>query len=163
MAITREDYVAQSVDTYLRALLLTNGYKNDTVEIIPEYPHTRFKQEKLSKTYVAEGFDFDDAGKPAEMGSNVKRRLYTIEFFIFGHTPTWGRNVANAVKFSLERDGIIPLLDIAVAERPTIDALVLIGVNAQHEPVNNPLPWQENVWTVKLRLEDTYDPASAVG
>ena len=162
MAITREDYVTQSVDTYLRRLLAERGYKTDTVELIAEYPHTRFKEEKLTKTFVASGFDFDDGAKQAEMGSNIKRRLYTIEFFIFGQTGVWGKNVANAVKFSLEHDGIIPLLDILVAERPTIDALVVVAVNAQHEPVNNPLPWQEHVWTVKLRVEDTYDAGAAV-
>jgi hypothetical protein len=162
MALTREQYVTESVDAFLRANLTAASYTADNVEVAAEFPHTRFKDNPLDKTYVTAGFDFDDTGKPAEMGSNLKLRLYTIEFFVFGKTQTWGKNVAGAVKFSLERDGVIPLLDIADPARPQIDALVVAGVSSQEEEANNPLPWQENVWTVRLRVEDTYLPADAL-
>lgn len=162
MSITREQYVTESVDTYLRAHLTAAGYAADNVTVLAEFPHTRFKDNPLDKTYVTAGFDFDDTGKPAEMGSNLKLRMYTIEFFIFGNTSTWGKNVANAVKFSLENEGIIPLLDISQPSRPVIDALVVAGVSAQKEPIAQPLPWQENAWTVRLRVEDTYLPADAL-
>lgn len=162
MALTREDYIAQSVDTYFRGLLKARGYTDDVVTILPSFPHEGIDESPLKKTHIAFGFNFDDGGKEAEMGSNLKRKIHTIEFFIFGQTPNWGKNVANAVKFTLERDGIIPLLDIADPARPRIDSLVVISVPAAHVPVNNPQPWQENCWTVQLRLEDTYQPSEAV-
>lgn len=162
MAITREDYVAQSVDIYLKRLLAERGYGEDVVEVLDSFPHTRFKKQPLDKTYVALGFNFDDGGKAAEMGSNLRRCLYTIEFFIFGQTDHWGKNVANAVKFCLTNDEIMPLLDIADPAKPQIDALVVISAPATRVPVNNPQPWQENCWTVQLRVEDTYVAEEAV-
>ena len=163
MALTRENYVTQSVDSFLRRVLFEEkGYSADSVDLIPSYPHTLFDDKELDKTYIAAGFNFDDPGKSAEMGSNLRRRLYTIQFFVFGLTPTWGENVANAVKFALESEGVIPLLDIADVARPQIDALVLSGVSAEHQPVNQPKPWQENIWTVHLRVEDTYDAGAAI-
>lgn len=162
MALTREQYVTESVWDFLRANLTAAGYKTDNVTVIAEFPHKRFEENPLDKTYVTAGFNFDDTGKPAEMGSNLKLRMYTIEFFVFGTTPTWAKNVTGAVKFSLERDGVIPLLDIADPTRPQMDALVVAGVSSQEEEAHNPLPWQENVWTVRLRVEDTYLPADAL-
>lgn len=160
--LTREQYVTESVNTFLRALLTSHGYGDDQVHYLEEFPHTRFKENPLDKTYVTAGFNFDDTGKPAELGSNLKLRLYTMEFFVFGMTPTWGKNVAAAVKFSLESLGVIPLLDISQLARPQIDALVVVGASNQHEAIAQPLPWQENVWTVRLQVEDIYNPAAAL-
>lgn len=163
MAITRENFVTQSVKEFLSDVLFNQkGYKADSVEILDSYPHTLFADKPLDKTYIAVGFNFDDDGRQAEMGSTLKRRLYTIQFFVFGLTPHWAENVANAVKFTLESDGIIPLLDITQPDKPQADALVVAGVSAEHQPVNNPQPWQENIWTVHLRVEDTYDSAAAL-
>jgi len=162
MSITREDYVTQSVDVYLRRLLAEKGYSDDVLTILDSFPHDRFKEEPLDKTYVAVGFNFDDGARSAEMGSNLKRRLYTIEFFVFGKNDHWGKNVANAVKFVLDSDQIIPLLDITDPLKPVIDALVVVSVPVNKQPVNNPQPWQENIWTVQLRIEDTYEAETAV-
>lgn len=162
MAITREDYVTQSVDKYLRRILAEKGYTEDTIEILPSFPHSRFDETPIDKNYVATGYSFDDGGKAAEMGSNLKHRLYTIEFFVIGQNAVWAKNLAQGVKFALETDSTIPLVDIAVAEQPVIDALVLASVSAEHQPVPNPKPWQENIWTVHARLEDTYDAGTAI-
>lgn len=160
MAVTREDYVTQSVDIYLRRLMEEKGYGEDVIELLDSFPHTRFDSEELTKTYIAEGFGFDDGGKQAEMGSNLKERLYTIEFFVIGRTSTWAENVASAVKFSLENDQTIPLVDILQPAKPVIDALVLASVSSEHQPISQPKPWQENIWTVHARVEDCYDPAT---
>lgn len=163
MALTRETYVTQSVTEFLRRVLFEEKeFSTDAVEIIPSFPHTRFEDKALDKTYVAAGFNFDDPGREAEMGSTLKRRIYTIQFFVIGLTASWGENVANAVKFCLEQDGIIPLLDITSEGKPQIDSLVVTGVSAEHQPINNPKPWQENIWTVHLRVEDTYDSRLAI-
>lgn len=161
MAITREDFVTQSVDKYLRRVLAEKGYTDDTIEILPSYPHDRFDDTPLTKNYVATGFAFDDGGGQAEMGSNLKHRLYTIEFFVFGMTDVWAKNLAQGVKFAIEHDQTIPLLDITSPALPVIDALVVASVSAEHQPVPKPAPWQENTWTVHARIEDTYDASSA--
>jgi hypothetical protein len=161
MSVTREDYVTRSVIEYLKDLLVEKGYDDDVIELLDEFPHGRFEG-VLDKTYIAAGFNFDDTGKQAELGSTVKRRLYTTEFFIFGKNRTWGKNVAQAVKFCLENDQIIPLLDISDKALPQIDALPVIGVMAQHQAINQPAPWQENIWTVHCQIEDTYEAAEAV-
>lgn len=163
MAITREDFVTQSVDKYLRRILAEKGYTDDTFEIIPSFPHDRFDDTPLDKNYVATGFSFDDGGRSAEMGSNLKHRLYTIEFFVIGMTDVWAKNLAQGVKFALENDQIIPLLDITIMPSlPVIDALVVASVSAEHQPIAKPKPWQENIWTVHARIEDTYDAAMAI-
>lgn len=162
MAITRESYVSRSVDTYLIRLLAERGYTDDVIEFLESFPHDRFDETPLTKTYVAIGYNFDDGGKDAEMGSNLKHRLYTIEFFVIGQSHTWAKNVAQAVKFTLENDKTIPLLDITQPSLPAIDALVLASVSAEHQPVPSPKPWQEHIWTVHARVEDTYVPSAAV-
>jgi hypothetical protein len=162
MAITREDYVTKSVDTYLKSWLEAHGYTEDTIEILAAFPHTRFGETPLEKSYVATGFSFDDGGRDAEMGSNLKQRLYTIEFFVIGQDETWAKNLAQAVKFTLEQEKTIPLLDITEPSLPVMDALVLASVSAEHQPVPTPKPWQEHIWTVHARIEDIYDAGTAI-
>jgi hypothetical protein len=162
MAITREDYVTQSVDKYLRRLLLERGYTEDTIEILPSFPHTRFDDTPLEKSYVCTGFSFDDGGRDAEMGSNLKERLYTIEFFVIGQDETWAKNLAQAVKFVLGSEKTIPLLDITDPSLPTIDALIVASASAEHQPIASPKPWQEHIWTVHARIEDFYDAGAAI-
>lgn len=162
MTITREDYVTKSVNTYLTRLLTERGYTDDVWEMRGSYSHTMFDETPLTKSYVCTGFNFDNGGTQAEIGSNLKLRLYTIELFIIGVDEVWAKNLANAVKFSLENDLVIPLLDVANPALPQIDALVLAGVSAEHQPVPDPKPWQHNIWTVHARVEDTYLPSAAV-
>lgn len=159
MAVTREDFVVQSVQDYLRERLEARGYRaNDQFFLLDAYTGGEI-QSPLQKSHIASGFNFDDGGRAAEMGSSLIRRLYTIEFFVFGLTATWGRNLANSIKFSLEYDGIIPLLDITRA-RPhpeTGEVLVLDSVSAERQPIQDPADYQRYVWTVHLRVEDIYD------
>lgn len=156
MAITREDLVSQSVQDYLRDQLFNvRGYPQDRVELMDAWQGEPLDT-PLQKNYIALGFSFDDGGQQGEMGSDLTVRLYTIEFFIFGQSPTWGRNLANAVKFSLENDKLIPLKDISDPAKPVIDQLPLLSVSAERQPIPDPAEWQRNVWTVHLKIEDTY-------
>lgn len=164
MALTREDYVIQSVQDYLRTRLDARGYKeNDQFKLLDAYTGGEIET-PLNFNYIASGFNFDDGGRQAEMGSSLISRVYTIEFFIFGRTATWGRNLANAIKFSLEFDGIIPLLDITKARpHPELgDVLVLESVSAERQIIPDPPDYQRYVWTVHLKVEDVYDARLAV-
>lgn len=156
MAITREDMVTQSVQDYLREQLFTvRGYPQDKIELMDAFQGDPIET-PMRKNYIATGYNFDDGGTQAELGSSLTDRLYTIEFFVFGMNSTWGRNLANAVKFSLENDKLIPLLDISDANKPQIDVMPLVSVSAERQIIRDPAEWERNIWTVHLRVQDTY-------
>jgi hypothetical protein len=160
MALTREDFVTESVQQFLRKQLFdVHGYPGGKIEIVESFDPKDFesKPTPLIKNYVATGYNFDDEGRQAELGSSLKERTYTIEFFVVGMDATWGKALAQAIKFSLESDqDQIPLLDIRVPERPAMDTLVVVGVNAERQPIPKPAPWQEHIWLVTLRVDDAY-------
>lgn len=154
--ITREDLIEQSVTDYARqAIFTTRGYPASEVEMIESFPYDYTGH--LDKNKIAVGFNFDDLGEPAELGSTLLRRLYTIEFFVLGLNATYGRNLAHALKFALQTDLYIPLKDIAVpVAPPVVDQLEVIGVRAARQVIQNPQPWQEFIWLTTLHVQDTY-------
>lgn len=152
--ISREDLVEQSVTDYARAAIFDDrGYPADQVEMVEDFPHN---MTELTKNIIALGFNFDDQGTQAELGSDLKNRTYVIEFFVFGLTGTYAKNLANVLKFALDRDGIIPLKDIEQPDAPVIDSLVVEGASTQRQVIADPEPWQEFVWTTTVRVTDTY-------
>lgn len=154
--ISREDLIEQSVTDYARAAIFTEReYPADQVELLESFPF-RFDEGQFLKNYIALGFNFDDGGVPAELGSDLIRRNYTIEFWIFGQTATYARNLAHVLKFALQKDQAIPLKDISDLAAPVIDSLEVISVTTQREVIQNPEPWQEFVYTTMLRVEDVY-------
>lgn len=161
--ITREQKVMQSVIEYVRtALFETRGYSEDQVELLDAFPHEQIKAGgDMEKTALAVGFNFDDQGTPLELGSSLKRRIYTIELFVFGQTAVWGENLSHAVKFALDVDGTVPLLDIAQAGSPEIDDLEVLSASAEHQPVQRPRPWERYVWVTTIKVADDYFAALA--
>jgi hypothetical protein len=153
--ITREQKLAESVQRYGRARLAERGYPMEKLRFVDEYPWG-VTQLEPGVALIASGFDLDDEGRLAELGSDLIERQYTIQFWTFAATEVLARNVAQALKFALERDGLIPLLDIAVDGSPEIDRVVVDGVTAERQVIPNPEPWQENVWTTTLTVTDTY-------
>ncbi len=154
--ITREDYITQSVFEYVRAQIFdVRDYPTDQVEIRESFVY-ELNNEVFDRNIICAGFDFDDEGEQAEMGSSLKTRRYTVEFWIFGLTDTYARNLANAVKFGLDAEGTIPLLDISQVPPVEIDKLVVDGVNVDRQIIVDPEPWQRFVWTTTLQVEDTY-------
>lgn len=154
--ISREDLVEQSVTNYARTALFTErSYPSTEVEMRESFPY-ELNEKQLTKNIVALGFNFDDEGHAAEMGSDLTERLYTIEFFVFGLTNTYGRNLANVLKFALTKEPTIPLLDIAQTPPVEIDQLLVEGCHASRVIVPDPEPWQEFVWTTTLKVTDFY-------
>ena len=160
--VTREQLIEQSVQEFVKnALFNVHGYPSAKIEIMDAFPKDRFEG-PLDKNYIAAGFGFDDQGQNVEMGSDLTRRVYSIEWFVFAMTATWGRNLAHALKFALEQDHTIPLLNVTEPTPwPVIDRLVVLGVNAEEVPVPDPTPAEENMWRTAVRLEDEYVPALA--
>lgn len=168
--ITREDQIEQSVQNFLRAGLVEAEYTDEKVGVRDAFPTTGERSTALTKTQVCLGFNFDDGGQPVEMGSDLTKRTYTVEFWVFGVSQNYGRNVANVIRTILEKAGMVPLIDleaVAEAEDPEtvepIDQILLapsraVTVNRQVNP--DPRPWDKHVWTVTLKLEDTYSPSA---
>lgn len=149
--ISREQLVTDSVVAYAVAQLAVRGYTRDVDYVLSDrFPGVGTT---LTLPIVAVGFNFDDEGRAAEMGSDLRVRLYTIEFWVFGTTNTWASNLANHVKFDLERDGAVPLRD---ENGNAVDHLELDGVSSQREEVVDPEPWQEYVYTTVAKVEDVY-------
>lgn len=154
MAITREQYVHQSVQNYVRDRLRAKGYPDSTYEWLDSFDDNMFDGD-VDTNYVASGYDFDNEGEQAELGSDLTRRLYTFEFYVIGLTSVWAQNLANAIKHAAEYDRAIPLLDIANGD-VQIDTLPLVGVTSNRVIAVDPQPWQKRVWVTRVRVEDTY-------
>lgn len=154
--ITREDLVTQSVTDVVRAGLADRGYPADRYELLDSFTYE--PNLVLEKNLICLGFNFDDGGEQAECGSDLKRRLYTIHFFVLGLSRTEARNLANAIKFILDVDTLVPLKDVSQAGAPEIDEpLIVMSASTQDEPPPaSPEPWQQFVWSTLIRVEDYY-------
>lgn len=160
--IPREQKAEQSVLDFARAALAAR-YDAADVEIVDSYDEHVHEGALDKPCIVAAGFNFDDGGKEAELGSALRELEHAIEFFVFGQTATWAQNVARTLQAILNgENGTIPLLDYEAAGTPEIDRLVVAddpGPRAQREIVPDPEPWQQHTWTCRVRVQDTYDAA----
>jgi hypothetical protein len=154
--VTREEMVEQSVSDYLREQIFTvRGYPPARVGLMDAFAESLLPS-PLDKNYLAIGFNFDDGGEQAELGSDLLRRQYVIEVWVIGLSSAEGRNLANAVRDSMESEGTVPLKDITAAGAPVIDYLIVDPVRAAREPVGEPKPWQEFLWIVTVPVLDEY-------
>jgi hypothetical protein len=154
--VTREDMVEQSVTDYLRnEIFVVRAYPSARVVLMEAFSESKLPA-PLDKNYLAIGFNFDDGGMGAELGSDLLRRQYVIEVWVIALTAVEGRNLANAVRDSMEADGVVPLKDITQAGAPVIDYLMIDPCRAQRQPVPEPKPWQEFLWIVTIPVLDEY-------
>lgn len=160
--ITREQQVEESIQSFVRDQLVANGYGPDKVKYRDAFPTLEERATELKLTQVSTGFTFDNGGRPVELGSDLKMRIHTIEFFVFGVTMNEARNVASVIRAILEDARIIPLRDIGAAGRPVIDQLVILddqGVAVTRQVASDPRPWDHYVFTTTVKVEDTYYPS----
>lgn len=150
--ISREQKITQSLQDLVREALNAKGYAGeyDFVDSFDEVPR------ELVRPTITSGFDFDDEGRSAEMGSDLMLRLYTVQFLVFAPTETFAKNLASIIKFAIDADGRVPLKDIGVEGQPVIDHLLVAGVSSEKQQVADPEPWQEHIWSATARLEDEY-------
>lgn len=153
----REQLVEQSVQDFVKDQLFDQrGYTTEQVGVLDSFPDKERRAQPLDKTYVAMGFHFDEGGVQAELGSDLKTRVYVIEFFVFGKDSTWANNIGPIVRDAVDYDGTIPLLDISQEDKPEIDRLLVITVAGRKEQVESPMPWEENVYSVTAHVQDDY-------
>lgn len=159
MSVTRERKVEQSVqDWVLNKMRTEYDLPEANVVMLDSFPYNRFDG-PLDKTYVSMGFNFDPGSRPAEMGSTLRSRDLTIEFYVFGNTEGWGELVANSIKAAIEDDFSIPLLDYGVSQTPPIIGFLEVtdnGASSERAPIRDPKPWEENIFIVRVKVQDTY-------
>lgn len=156
--ISREDLVAQSVTDFARAGLLARGYPPTAVAWVEAFNgaiELPDGQSHLDRTTIAVGYGFDQGAEQAEIGSSLRTRLYTFEFFVLGKEQPWGRNVSSTLKLLLDCD-TIPLLDYRDPAQPEIDRLIVEATTSEREAVPDPEPWQEDLWLAQVKVTDEY-------
>lgn len=165
--ILREENIEYSIMQKIEEGLPTYGLiltpePNATVRVREAFPTPEERQEELTITTVAFGFNVDDGGKPAELGSNLTKYVHTMEVWIFATEARFGRHVAQAVKeLARSGDASFPLLDFNEEGNPQIDTLLIPtqrGVKVQHQANSSERPWDRYVWTTTIQVEDYYTP-----
>lgn len=156
--ITREYKVEQSVTDFLRSQLFSaRGLPPAEVMLHEAFEYKNFSDQPLDKEYVTLGFNFDQGGRPAELGSDLTILEHNIEIWVFATTPERGSNLAAQIQAGLgSNNGTIPLKDYAQNGDPVIDQLIVVKVKKQRQPHPDPEPWQENAWTVTLVVQDEF-------
>lgn len=163
--IIREELVELSVMRAITAGLPSYGYhpnggsKNITVR--EAFPTPDERGGELDITTLAFGFNSDDGGEPAEMGSNLTRYQHTLVCWVFGLEPAFARRLAHTIKHVVRHNNdIIDLLDFNTTPDtpPVIDSLVVMRSQARHEVNNSVRPWDRYVWTCSVTVRDTYNP-----
>jgi hypothetical protein len=161
--ITREQMVAQSTQDFITERLAAAGYGPTIVQVREAFPTIEERMTPLTVTQVALGFNFDDGGKKVELGSDLTLRVYNVEFWVFGTTQNRAENVSGVIRAVIEdNDLLIPLKDISVAGHPVIDQLTVLddrGIRTVRQIAPDPRPWDANVYTTTVRVEDYYSPA----
>lgn len=164
--------MVQSVQDYIRDELDERSYTESVVEVIDAYSSKEFDG-PLDKQYVSLAFGFDDGGKQAELGSDLRERTYTVQFYVFATTAQFGRNIASLIRDMIDAEGRIPLKDYNQSdpdedppvEAPVVDHLMVAmpdGARAERVIVVDPKPWQEYAWLVQVRVTDTYYASQVV-
>jgi hypothetical protein len=162
--IDRESVIEHSVEVFLRDQLFNVRHYPQAgrrgVEFMDAYPTNERMDKPLDQNYVAVGWSADDGGAQAELGSPFKRRRYTFDFFVFGISRVWGKNLASVIRYSLESEESINLLDPSDPTNATVLGHVDVDfVSTQQKIANTARPWEENCWITRLRVEDYYSSA----
>jgi hypothetical protein len=161
--ITREDLIEQSIQNFIRDGLTDFGYVPRIADVREAFPAPAERDKELSKAQIALGFNFDDGGRLAELGSDLTEYMHTVEVWVFGRTPAEGRNIAHAIRALVLTADTVPVIDIRDEARPVIDQLLKPERQAavvQRQVAANPRPWDRFVWTTTLKLYDTYSPGA---
>lgn len=153
--IDRETIIEESIEKYLSAQLFdVRGYPHERVVMLDAYPDNDRMSQPLDRNYIAIGWGADDGGRLAELGSAARTRKFTFDFYIFGISRVWARNLAAVIRYALESDGIINLIDPTSSD---VMGYVDVDFAASQQVIDPvPRPWQENHWVTRLRVIDSY-------
>lgn len=159
--LTREDMIIQSVEDMLRGHLFSDLQLPETeVTLKDAFDYGHFDEQPLDKNYVCLGFNWDDGGRLAEMGSNLMIKNHMIEVWVFAQSPALGQNIAAQVQQAWAMSNFrVPLKDYAQVDDPVVDYLIVKdapGPKMARQPHPDPRPWQENAWSITAMVTDEY-------
>lgn len=123
------------------------------------FPTPDERADELKATTLAFGFNVDDGGRQAELGTTLTEYVHTLTCWVFALEPRFGRKVAYAIQHVARANlDLIPLLDFnADADNPpVIDAMNVLGVQVQHQGNQSVRPWDRYVWTATINARDVY-------
>ncbi len=168
-ALIREELVELSVLRWITGALPDYGYviaptpdpSGGNVYVREAFPTPEERNQELTVTTLAFGFNIDDGGEPAEMGSNLTKYVHTIVCWVFATEPRFGRRLGHTLKNVARRNmDTIPLLDFNQPDpAPTIDGLNVMRAQTRHEVNQSPRPWDRYVWTCAISVQDYSYPS----
>jgi hypothetical protein len=163
--LIREELVELSVLRAIRSALPDYGYTLGTdpavadVNVREAFPAPEERNGELVITTVAFGFNIDDGGDAAEMGSNLTKYVHTLICWTFALEPRFGRRLAHTIKNIARRNlDVLPLYDFNQNTEPQIDAMNVMKTQVRHEVNNSPRPWDQYVWTTAISVQDICYP-----
>lgn len=163
-----EASVLRAVTTGLASLGFVQqplGFSGPTPNVVVReaFPTADERAQELTATTIAFGFNIDDGGVAAEMGTSRTKYVHTLVAWVFALEPRFGRKVAygirTIVKASSGLYGIadtIPLLDFNASPTapPQIDVLPIIRAPVEHQGNSSVRPYDRFVWTVGIEVQD---------
>ncbi|MDQ2876516.1 MAG: hypothetical protein M3Y33_17635 [Actinomycetota bacterium] len=166
MALIREELVELSV---LRAITLGLPDYGYTINADPSlgdvyvreaFPSPEERQAELKQNTLAFGFNIDDGGMPAEMGSTLTTYSHTLMCWTFALEPRFGRRLAHTIKHIARRNSDhIQLLDFNDPSEPQVDALIVLKTQVAHQLNQSPRPWDQYVWSTAIVVRDVAYPS----
>jgi hypothetical protein len=162
-ALIREELVELSVLRAITTGLPDYGYRlngdSPNVRVREAFPTPDERAEELTITTLAFGFNVDDGGEPAELGSTLTKYVHSLSCWVFALEPRFGRRLAHTIRNIMRRNNdIVPLLDFNDPAEPIIDSLNVLRTQVRHEANNSPRPWDAYVWTVTIAVRDICYP-----
>jgi hypothetical protein len=164
--LIREELVEASVMRCITSGLPDYGYvlgndpTTDNVYVREAFPTPDERSGELNITTLAFGFNIDDGGEPAELGSTLTKYVHTMVCWVFATEPRFGRRLAHTIKNIARRNNdVIPLFDFNQNPAVQIDALNVMRAQTQHQVNQSPRPWDQYVWTTSVAVRDIYYPA----
>lgn len=160
----REEMVEASVLQALNEKLPDFGVILDegperNADLREAFPTPEERATDLEITTLALGFQIDDGGEYAELGSNLMEYQHTLEVWTFATEPRFGRRAAHAIKHALRHDtDTVPLIDFTQEGNPVIDQLVILKAQVRHQANNSAHPWDRYVWTTSVVVQDYATP-----
>ena len=169
--IIREQLVNISTMRCLTLGLPDWGYvlsgDGQNVNVRSAFPTPTERETELTMTTLAFGFNIDDGGEAAEMGSTLTRYVHTLMCWVFATSPEFGERLAHVLAHIVRRSGnsgdAIPIYDFNQPPGenglpPQIDTDIVMRAQVSHQVNNSVRPWDRYVWTCGISVQDIAYP-----
>jgi len=157
--IPREVHIEQSIQNFVKREVADRGFPTARIEFKDSFEQREFGPDMvMDREYVALGFNYDQGGRLLELGSTLRQYSHNVEIFVIGTTFERGRALAYAIREALEAEAAIPLHNVLTGE--LIDHMLTDPVTVTRQVADNPQPWQEFFWLLRVPvLDETYPVA----